>query len=150
MHSPQLQAALVALDPQTGDVLALVGGRDFGRSPFNRATNARRQPGSAFKPILYAAALESGMSPVSSLSGLTQMRVPGHDEWVVKNATAETRDSLTLREALYESNNQAAVRLQTQVGSRRVLQPRQGAWACPTCPMCRRWRWAWAKSRRCS
>ena len=121
LHSPQLQAALVALDPQTGDVLALVGGRDFGRSPFNRATNARRQPGSAFKPILYAAALESGMSPVSSLSGLTQMRVPGHDEWVVKNAVAESRDSLTLREALYESNNQAAVRLQTQVGSRRVL-----------------------------
>ena len=120
-HAPQLQAALVALDPQTGDVLALVGGRDFGRSPFNRATNAQRQPGSAFKPILYAAALESGMSPVSQLSGLTRMRVPGHDEWVVKNAVAESRDSLTLREALYESNNQAAVRLQTQIGSRPVL-----------------------------
>ena len=120
-HAPKLQAALVALDPQTGDVLALVGGRDFGQSPFNRAVNARRQPGSAFKPFLYAAALANGMSPVSQLSGLTQMRVPGHDEWVVKNAVADARDSLTLREALYESNNQAAVQLQTQIGSRPVL-----------------------------
>src|SRR4051812_13576732 len=120
-RAPGLQAALVALDPETGDVLALVGGRDFGRSPFNRAINARRQPGSAFKPILYAVALAGGMSPVSQLTGLTQLRVPGHDEWVIRNATAESRDSLTLREALFESNNQAAVRLQTQVGSRPVL-----------------------------
>jgi 1A family penicillin-binding protein len=120
-RAAQLEAALVAIDPQTGDVLALVGGRDFRQSPFNRAVSARRQPGSAFKPILYAAALESGLSPVSVVSGLNQLRVPGHDEWVVKNATAETRDSLTLREALYESNNQAAVSLQTQVGSRPVL-----------------------------
>jgi 1A family penicillin-binding protein len=120
-RSPSLQAALVAIDPQTGDVLAMVGGRDHARSPFNRATNAKRQPGSAFKPILYAAALQNGMSPVSTLSGLNGLRVPGYDEWVVKNAVAEVRDSLTLREALYESNNQAAVRLQTQVGSRPVL-----------------------------
>src|SRR5439155_4243302 len=91
------------------------------QSPFIRAAYAPRQRGSAFKPILYAVALESGMSPVSVVSGLNQLRVPGHDEWVVKNATAETRDALTLREALFESNNQAAVRLQTQVGSRPVL-----------------------------
>ena len=119
---PGLQAALVAVDPQTGDVVALVGGRDFRRSPFNRAVSARRQPGSAFKPFLYAAALESGLSPVSVVSGLTGMRVPGHDEWEVRNASVESRDTLTLREALFESNNQAAVRLQTQVGTRPVLQ----------------------------
>ena len=116
-----LQAALVAIDPETGDVLALVGGRDFGRTPFNRATNARRQPGSAFKPFVFAAALAGGMSPISSISDLNNLRVPGYDEWDVKNASAEPRDSLSLREALYESNNQAAVRLQTQVGSRPVL-----------------------------
>jgi 1A family penicillin-binding protein len=121
-RAPQLQAALVALDPATGDVLALVGGRDFGQAPFNRAINAKRQPGSAFKPILYAAALEAGMSPISVVSGLNEFHVPGHDEWVVKNASADTRDSLTLREALYESNNQAAVRLQTQVGAQPVLR----------------------------
>ena len=116
-----LQAALVAIDPETGDVLALVGGRDFGRTPFNRATNARRQPGSAFKPFVFAAALAGGMSPISSISDLNNLRVPGYDEWEVRNASAQPRDSLSLREALYESNNQAAVRLQTQVGSRPVL-----------------------------
>jgi 1A family penicillin-binding protein len=117
-----LQAALVAIDPHTGDVLALVGGRDFARSAFNRAANAKRQPGSAFKPFLFAAALESGMSPISSVSNLTDMRVPGYDEWEVRNASTDTRDTLTLREALFESNNQAAVKLQTQVGSKPVLR----------------------------
>jgi penicillin-binding protein 1B len=58
------QAALVAIDPRTGDVLAMVGGRDYGQSQLNRATDARRQPGSVFKPFVYAAALESGMSPL--------------------------------------------------------------------------------------
>ncbi|HZA96120.1 MAG TPA: transglycosylase domain-containing protein, partial [Burkholderiaceae bacterium] len=117
-----LQAALVAIDPHTGDVLAMVGGRDFRRTRFNRAIGAKRQPGSAFKPFLYAAALESGMSPISPISNLNDLRVPGYDEWEVRNASTETRDTLTLREALYESNNQAAVKLQTQVGSRPVLQ----------------------------
>ena len=117
-----LQAALVAIDPHTGDVLAMVGGRDFRRTRFNRAIGAKRQPGSAFKPFLYAAALESGMSPISAISNLNDLRVPGYDEWEVRNASTDTRDTLTLREALYESNNQAAVKLQTQVGSRPVLQ----------------------------
>ena len=116
-----LQAALVALDPHTGDVIALVGGRDFRRTPFNRATNAKRQPGSAFKPFVFAAALNGGMSPITPISDLNDMRVPGYDEWEIRNASSEPRDTLTLREALYESNNQAAVRLQTQVGSRPVL-----------------------------
>ena len=120
-----LQAALVAIDPHTGDVLALVGGRDFRRTPFNRAVGARRQPGSAFKPFVFAAALQNGMSPVSSISDLNDLRVPGYDEWQIRNASIEARDALTLREALYESNNQAAVKLQTQVGSRPVLQMAQ-------------------------
>ncbi len=67
---PDLQAALVAIDPRTGDILAMVGGRDFRQSQFNRASRSRRQPGSAFKPLLYAAALEHGFSPVSVLSDL--------------------------------------------------------------------------------
>ena len=117
-----LQSALVAIDPETGDVLALVGGRDFRRTPFNRATDAKRQPGSAFKPFLYATALAGGMSPISSITNLNELRVPGHDEWEIRNASVETRDTLTLREALYESNNQAAVKLQTQVGSRPLLR----------------------------
>jgi membrane carboxypeptidase/penicillin-binding protein len=116
-----LQAALVAMDPQTGDVLALVGGRSFARSEYNRAVNAKRQPGSAFKPMVFTVALENGMSPISMVTGLNGLRVEGHDEWNIRNARLETRDSLTLREALFESNNQAAVKLQTQVGSRPVL-----------------------------
>ena len=59
-HSADLQAALVALDPRTGNVLAIVGGRDFRQTPFNRAWRSRRQPGSAFKPFVYAAALDAG------------------------------------------------------------------------------------------
>ena len=117
-----LQAALVAMDPHTGDILAMVGGRDYRRTRFNRAVGARRQPGSAFKPFLYAAALDSGMSPISPVTDLNSLRVPGHDEWEVRNASTAARDTLTLREALFESNNQAAVKLQTQIGSRPVLR----------------------------
>jgi membrane carboxypeptidase/penicillin-binding protein len=119
---PQLQAALVAMDPSTGDILALVGGRDFRQSQFNRATRSRRQPGSAFKPLLFAAALEHGFSPVSVLDGLATIRPQGPDEWAPRNARGETPDSLTLRAALVESNNRAATALQQRVGSRPVLR----------------------------
>ncbi|MGH9175420.1 MAG: transglycosylase domain-containing protein, partial [Vicinamibacterales bacterium] len=67
-----LQASLVALDPRTGEVRALIGGRDFVQSNYNRAIHARRQPGSAFKPFVYAAALEAGFTPASIISGLDE------------------------------------------------------------------------------
>jgi 1A family penicillin-binding protein len=121
-NAPDLQAALVAIDPQTGDILALVGGRDFRQSQFNRAVRSRRQPGSAFKPFLFAAALEHGFSPVSVLEGLTTIRPQGPDEWAPRNASGETPDALTLRAALIESNNRAATSLQQRVGSRPVLR----------------------------
>ena len=82
---PALQAALVAIDPATGNILALVGGRDYQRSAFNRASRSRRQPGSAFKPFVFAAALERGMSPVSMLTGLNQIAPQGPDEWTPRN-----------------------------------------------------------------
>ena len=119
---PQLQAALVALDPKTGDILALVGGRDFRQSQFNRAARSRRQPGSAFKPLLYAAALENGYSPVSMLEGLANIAPQGPEEWAPRNANGETPDALTLRAALLESNNRAATMLQQKLGSRPVLR----------------------------
>ena len=118
----QLQAALVAIDPRTGDILALVGGRDFQQSQFNRAARSRRQPGSAFKPLLYAAALEHGFSPVSVLEGLASIAPQGPDEWSPRNASGETPDKLTLRAALLESNNRAATALQQKLGSRPVLK----------------------------
>ncbi len=112
-----LQGALVAIDPETGDIIALVGGRDFNASPFNRAVRSRRQPGSAFKPFVYAAALERGLSPVSVLSGLHSVTAPGRQEWTPRNVSDDSPDSATLREALLESNNQAAVALQMKIGT---------------------------------
>lgn len=119
---PELQAALVAMNPRNGDILALVGGRDFRGSQFNRATRSRRQPGSAFKPLLFAAALEHGFSPVSVLSGLATIQPQGPEEWAPRNAGGETPDALTLRAALVESNNRAATLLQQRVGARPVLR----------------------------
>jgi penicillin-binding protein 1A len=116
-----LQAALVAVDPETGNVLALVGGRDYNASAFNRAFRSKRQPGSAFKPFLFAAALERGYSPVSTLSGLAALPPQGEDEWSPQNAGSGGADSLTLRAALVESDNRAATLLQQKVGSGRVL-----------------------------
>ena len=121
-NEPQLQAALVVIDPRTGDILALVGGRDFRQSQFNRAVRSRRQPGSAFKPLLFAVALEHGFSPVSVLSGLANIQPQGPDEWAPRNVSGETPDALTLRAALIESNNRAATALQQRVGSRPVLR----------------------------
>ena len=122
LGQPQLQAALVAIDPRTGDILALVGGRDFRESQYNRAARSRRQPGSAFKPLLYAAALEHGYSPVSVLEGLEHIAPQGPEEWAPRNAGGETPDRLTLRAALLESNNRAATALQQRLGSRPVLR----------------------------
>ncbi len=121
-NARDLQAALVAIDPRTGDILAMVGGRDFSQSQFNRAVRSRRQPGSAFKPLLYAAALEHGYSPVSVLNGLANIQPQGPEEWAPRNALGETPDALTLRAALLESNNRAATVLQQKVGSRPVLR----------------------------
>jgi 1A family penicillin-binding protein len=119
---PALQAALVAIDPATGNLLAIVGGRDYSQSAFNRASRSRRQPGSAFKPFVFAAALERGMSPVSVLTGLNQIAPQGPDEWTPRNATDDAPDELTLRAALLESNNRAATLLQQQVGTSRILR----------------------------
>ena len=115
-----IQAALVAIDPRSGDILAMVGGRDYADSQFNRAVRSHRQPGSAFKPFVYAAALERGWSPVSVLDGLSGIDPLGPEEWQPRNA-AYSPDTITLRQALFESNNRAASALQQRVGSRAVL-----------------------------
>jgi 1A family penicillin-binding protein len=117
-----LQAALVAIEPATGNVVAMVGGRNFRMSPYNRATRSERQPGSAFKPLLFAAALEHGMSPASVVSNLMALEPSGPEEWMPRNAHGERQDAMTLRAALLESNNRAAVALQQRVGTKRVLQ----------------------------
>ncbi len=133
--------------PSTGDILAMVGGANYARSTYNRAVRSRRQPGSAFKPFVYAAALANGYSPVSVLTNLRHVSAPGDPEWSPRSE-GEQPDALTLRAALLESNNPAAADLQQRVGSRAVLQAGRQRRPRAICPMCRLSRSAAASSRR--
>jgi 1A family penicillin-binding protein len=110
-----LEGALVALDPLTGHVRALVGGRSFESSQFNRAIQAKRQPGSAFKPFVFAAALEKGWSPASVIDRLDEPIQTLQGAWMPEDEHATT-PSMTLRTALRTSSNRAAVRLLEEVG----------------------------------
>ncbi len=112
---PPLQAAVVALDPRTGQVRALVGGRSFSESHFNRAVQARRQPGSAFKPFVYAAALEGGYTPASLIDRLDEPFDTLQGEWSPEEGHASGSE-LTMRTALKTSSNRAAVRMLEMVG----------------------------------
>jgi penicillin-binding protein 1A len=123
--TPYLQGALVSMTPY-GEIAALVGGRDSNDSAFDRATQARRQPGSAFKPFIYAAALESGLTPSTLLTGLS----PRLDDptavlkpaaWWPREAHESTTDEMTVRNALRTSSNRAAALVLTQVGLPRVM-----------------------------
>jgi 1A family penicillin-binding protein len=116
-----LQAALVALDPHTGYVLAMVGGRDFDESHFNRAVQAKRQPGSAFKPFVYATALEMGYSPASVLTNLNDPIATPKGGWTPEDEHSSA-SSMTLRTALRTSSNRAAVKLLQQVGIARTVE----------------------------
>jgi penicillin-binding protein 1A len=110
----RLQGALAALDPRTGEVLAVVGGRDFHTSPFNRAIQALRQPGSAFKPLLFAAAIDQGYAPSSLLTDMDTPIETAQGAWLP--AGDHEGASYTLRQALTVSSNRAAVRLMQMVG----------------------------------
>ena len=114
-----MEAALVALDPVDGSILALVGGRDFSRSQFNRATQARRQPGSAFKPFVYLAALDAGFSPADIVvdSPVSYPGPPGGAPWKPVNYNERFHGPVTLRAALEQSLNVAAVKLMDRVGT---------------------------------
>jgi penicillin-binding protein 1A len=114
-----LQGALVAIEPHTGFVKAIVGGRDFAESPFNRAIDAKRQPGSAFKPFIYAQALESGFSPSSQLENLDQPIHTQQGPWLPGGDHEVS--SVRLREGLVLSSNRAAAHLLQQVGVRRTM-----------------------------
>jgi 1A family penicillin-binding protein len=116
-----LQAALVALEPDTGHVRAMVGGRDFEASNFNRAVQAKRQPGSAFKPFVYATALEAGYSPASVVDHLDESVATLQGAWTPEDEHS-TATSMSLRTALRTSSNRAAVRLLQQVGIPRTVQ----------------------------
>lgn len=110
-----LQAALVAMDPRTGHVRAMVGGRNFRESSFNRAVQAKRQPGSAFKPFVYATALEAGYSPSTVIQNLDAPIATVQGAWTPEDEHS-TASSMTLRTGLRTSSNRAAVRLLQEVG----------------------------------
>jgi penicillin-binding protein 1A len=120
-NADPLQAALIAMDPHTGEVRAMVGGRDFTASHFNRATQAKRQPGSAFKPFIYAAALERGYSPGSLITNLDDPIATVSGAWVPEDEHSEG-DSMTMRTALRTSSNRAAVRMLQDIGIPSTVQ----------------------------
>ncbi len=117
-QEPQVEGALVALDPRTGAIRAMVGGYDFKRSEFNRAVSARRQPGSAFKPFIYAAAVDKGWTPSSILVDSPVMYDDPVLQRVWKPTNYEDRfyGRISMREALIHSRNVATVKLLEQIG----------------------------------
>jgi penicillin-binding protein 1B len=121
------QAALVAVDPRTGDVLALVGGRFYNQSQFNRATTARRQPGSTFKPFVYLAAFEraledgrTDLTPATMVWDEPTTWAYGDEEWAPRNYENEYDGLITLRRALALSRNIATIKVAEQAGFDRV------------------------------
>ena len=121
-NSPYLQGAFVAIDPRDGSVRALVGGRQFDDSKFNRATQALRQPGSTFKPIVYAAAIQNGRSPATIIpdSAITLPQVSGQT-WSPQNYDGKFEGPITLRRALYMSRNLPAIRTGMELGEQTVI-----------------------------
>jgi penicillin-binding protein 1A len=120
---PKVEGALVALDPHTGRVLAMSGGYSFGLSQFNRATQAMRQPGSTFKPLVYLAAFEQGYTPSSIINDapFTASMGPGDRPWVPNNASHRFYGPTTLRVGLEQSRNIVAVRLADEIGMDKVV-----------------------------
>jgi 1A family penicillin-binding protein len=120
-RTPYLQGAALVMDVRSGDVLAMVGGRDFADSRFNRATQAKRQPGSAFKPFVYAAAIQAGYPPSTVLEDAPYRLVQDGRVWEPRNYDGGYAGDITMRNALVRSQNIATVRLAEQVGLDRVI-----------------------------
>lgn len=117
-QEPQIDGALVSLDPRTGEILACVGGYDFSRSQFNRAVQAQRQPGSAIKPLIYAAAVEKGYSPSTLIydSPVVYDSPDLDDKWKPRNYSEQFYGATTLREALVHSRNVVTVKVLRDIG----------------------------------
>lgn len=120
---PEVEGAVVALDPHTGRVLALAGGFSFERSPFNRATQAKRQPGSVFKPFIYLAGLEAGYTPSTIILDAPMIINPGPNQppWRPSNFTNRFYGPRTFRFGVEKSINLMTVRLAQDVGMARVV-----------------------------
>jgi len=119
---PKVQGALVAIDNASGEIKAMVGGHDFGRSKFNRATQAYRQPGSAFKPFVYTLALEEGMTPKDLVEDAPISFPNGGTTWSPRNYDGKFEGPIPLRRAFARSRNVPAVRLANRFGIEEVLR----------------------------
>jgi 1A family penicillin-binding protein len=116
-----IQGAMVAIDPRTGDILALSGGRQYERGTFNRALLAHRQPGSAFKPFVYAAAMAAGYTPSSEVDDDPIDVIQGRNVWSPANYNNDYAGRITFRKALINSANAATVRVSQAVGIPRII-----------------------------
>lgn len=120
-QEPKVEGALVTIDPTTGYIKALIGGRDFIKSQFNRAVQAKRQPGSAFKPFIYGAAIEKGYTPVSILIDEPISYDLGFKEWAPKNFDGKYYGPTTLRHALAKSRNVITIKLLEAIGTQNAI-----------------------------
>jgi penicillin-binding protein 1A len=119
----QLQAAFVAIDNANGNILGLVGGRDFVLTKFNRAVQAYRQPGSAFKPFVYTAAIESGTKPTDLMyDAPIVINVPGFGEWRPENVDNKFWGEMTVRRGLAWSRNLIAIKLMQKIGAEKAVE----------------------------
>lgn len=116
-----VQGAMVALDPRNGDIRALSGGRQYERGTFNRALLAHRQPGSAFKPFVYAAAMAAGYTPSSEVDDDPIDIIQGRNVWSPANYNDDYSGRITFRRALIKSANAATVRVSQAVGIPRII-----------------------------
>ena len=123
-QTPLVEGGLIALDPDKGAIRAMVGGYDFNRSEYNRAVQAHRQPGSAFKPIIYATAINQGMSPASVVldAPVVYEQVEEEKTWKPENYGKRFHGMVSLRDALAHSHNLATVRLLDKVGIKNVIE----------------------------
>lgn len=123
INMPSVQAAFVAVRPQDGAIQSMVGGFDFEEGKFNRVTQAWRQPGSAFKPFIYASSLERGLTPATQISDepftLTAAQT-GSKAWAPKNYGRTYEPMLTMRQGLYKSKNMVSIRIMQAVGPKYV------------------------------
>ncbi|MBI3624946.1 MAG: penicillin-binding protein 1A [Candidatus Rokubacteria bacterium] len=118
------EGAILTIEPQTGSIKAMVGGYDFARSEFNRAVQAKRQPGSAFKPFVYVAALEAGLTPATTIedSPVTYPVGKNGNPWKPDNYDRKFRGVITLEQAVEDSVNVVTVKLQERIGINRTIE----------------------------
>lgn len=124
-QNPELEGAVVSMNPQTGEIYAMAGGMSYFKSFFNRAVQARRQVGSTFKPLVYAAAYESGYYPMSIFYDtpvIQESEKEGEEDWRPKNFDGQFMGEMTLERALQVSNNSVTIKLAQKIGIRKIIR----------------------------